>query len=520
MRRLTIGIALLVLLGMVFGGGTVRVPTIAAQEPTERPENYGEVSSVQSFPAFPAGILFWIRVEAPAEETASVEVTLRQNDETVVSGPVAEPLTESAVFRLGPATVYPFYVAFDENPQIQPFVDMLYRIEVETLDGTQTFFEGVTPVEHQNVGTWQTARLEERFTLHWNNQSLGGREIVRDTDEVFRALEQYITPLAPVEIALYIPPQPVCTTVTDDEGNTEQVVSVASETFPCSEAALVELYASSGIEYVTMSAAIYGDVLDRLTENIVLAQYRPRWESVTVPDWFQVGLARYFVPGITAEPLQRVQRAAQLGSLLRYDELGIVPEPDTTDTDLRALWEAHAQLLVKYIADVQGAAAPMAIADLLMDGAAFEDAFVSVMDTDVQSFYAAWRIWLDSASAQSAAVWNLYVPTTPTPTLTATPSEVPLTRTPVPTATITPTWTQRPLFVPTNPPTRTRAAPTVRPTNTFTPLPPGSLDAEPAQSPATENDDDSGNDLCGAGLGVLIFPMMAGIVFWRRQYRG
>lgn len=512
-----------VLVALVVVSGVLHASLAAAQGPDDAsptpapsptPVPFASITTVREFPVFPAGILFWIRVEARFDETERIDLTFRQNEETVGRGAVPEPLDQSLVFGFDNAGEYRFFLDFEDYPEIDFFEDLLYRIEVEALDGTQTFFEGVLRVEHQEVGGWQTADIAEQVTLHWFDDNLSGEELLRELDDVLFLLQQSLETVQPIEVALYAPFEPYCDTVTDEEGNIQQVVVTDRENFPCSEELAEAVYAERGIEYITMQNVVFAELVDRLTEVLVNAQYDEQWQGAGVPAWFRRGLARYFLMNTSTEPLQRVQRAAQIGNILRYEEL--ITLPDLEDEAATSLWNAHAQLLVKYIADLQGADAPLTIADQLAEGDDFATVFMAVMETDVRTFYAAWRIWLDTSAAQQAAQWNPYVPITPTPTLTMTPSEVPPTRLPVPTSTITPTWTPRPLFVPTDPPRPTRAPPTVRPTNTFTPLPPGFFDNQtPTPAPAVNDDD---GRLCSAGIGTLLLPLIAGLVVWRRKH--
>lgn len=524
-KQISIQLFVLITLVLLLGSSSLLLPTgLQAQEPTStptvdltpspRPDTFGQITSVQYFPVFPSGILFWIRAEVRFDETERVDVFLRQNDEAVGTGSVPEPLGENLVFGYEAAAMFRFFLDFDEYPELDLFEPLLFRTEVVTLEGISHFFEIVVPVEHQDVGTWETSRLGQQLTLHWNDPNFGGREVLRDLDDVIRLLETHLDEVEPMEIALYAPFEPFCDRITDADGNEQQVIITDRENFPCSEDLAQEVYEERDVIYMTLPNIIFLDVLEALTEVIVTTQYDRVWGDAEVPAWFRVGLARYFIPNVSAEPLQRVQRAAQRGSLLRYDML--LTEPDAVDQDELLLWESHAELLVTYMAAEQGAEAPMALARLIADGQSFDDAFATVMDTDIRTFFATWRIWIDSAEAQQAARWNVYVPTTPTPTPTVTPSEVPPTREPVPTSTLTPSWTPRPLFVPTNPPTSTRAFPTSRPTLTLTPLPAGFFDNQPV---AQTESDGEGSDgaLCSAGIGSLFLPLIAGIVVWRRK---
>lgn len=486
---------------------TLNPAPIAAQD-DERA--YGEVWPYVILPVFPAGVRFWYRIEAPGETVESFSVRVEQND-ALLDERDYDPFLD-IMFGYEDAVEYEYFLDVQALPNFRMF-DPLTVTAMATFADSTSYEDVITYIpEHQGYESWSGASAGDRLTIYLSDPDFAMDRVVPELLPTLDLLEEYLGPLSPVGLAAYtLPVSPFCEKVENEDGTIESLVLSERQNYPCSEAEMVDLYARSGLQIVTINNTGYSDVRDQLAADIVLQLYRQRWGDADIPEWFREGFGMYFAPNGHPEALPRAQQASQRNDLLSLRTLERVSNLDDQD-----LWNAQAFLLTLYLADLYGADAPQAIAGKLSPDKSFAEVLREDYDTTPERLYAAWEIWLDSSRAVEVAAYHPYLPTTPTPT--PIPSITP-TRTPTITPSPTLTPTQRPLFVPTNPPLATRGLPTFTPTATNTPLPPGFFDrVTPTVEPSNDNNDGN-SQLCNTGIGALMFPLVALIIGRRRRVR-
>jgi len=471
---------------------------------------YGEIWNFAVIPVFPSGIRFWLRVEAPADQIQSIELSVWQNEKRLDTARL-DPF-DDVMFGYEDAVEYEYFLDVQAKTAFRMFDPIKLIASVTLIDGTTN--ESLTTIipEHQGYGPWQGAVADERLTIYISDPDIAIERMAKELLPTFDLLSRSLEEVRPLKLAVYMPPvMPFCELVEDEDGNVESLVVSERRNFPCSEEAMAALYARSGFEIVKLHNTRYREVRDESAEQIVLLQYGTRWADAEVPFWFQYGLAMYFAPNGHPEALAQVQRAARLEDLLDLQELSQLPT-----TEQEQLWRAQSFLLTLYLADLYGADAPQRIAGQISPDKSFSDVLREEFDMTPQRLYGAWRIWLDSSRATEVAAYHPYLEntatSTPIPTIT-------LTRTPTTTPSPTATPTQRPLFIPTNPPLPTRGLPTFTPTVTITPLPPGFFDRiTPTAAPPT-NSNNGNSQFCNTGLGTLMLPLVAFMIGRKRRVR-
>ncbi len=483
-------------------------PPLSAQDDQRA---YGEVWPFVVLPVLPAGIRFWVRVEAPAEQVQSLAVNVWQNDKLLGSQQL-DPLND-IMFGYEDAVEYEYFLDVQAQTAFRMFDPIKLTLSVTLVDGTtNTHISTVVP-QHQGYGPWQNTIADTRLEIYMSNPTFGLERVANELLPTFDLLAESLPEVQPLKLAVYMPPiNPFCDLLEDEEaGTVESVVLSERRNFPCSEDAMAELYARSGLTIVKVTSTGYSDVRAELAGTIATLQYAEQWDTADIPAWFRAGFAMYFAPNGRPEALSRLQRAAQRDDLLRLPALNEAPAPEQQD-----LWEAQAFLLTIYLADLYGADAPQQIAAQLSPSNSFESILREQYNTTSDRLYGAWVIWLDSSRAIEVAAFHPYLENTPTPTPipSVTPTRTP-TLTPLPTA----TPTQRPFSLPTNPPIIGRGLPTFTPTATITPLPPGFFDRITPTPPPAQTSSEGNSQLCNTGLGTLMIPLLAFIVGRKRRVR-
>ncbi len=345
--------------------------------------------------------------------------------------------------------------------------------------------------------------------LLWSSSERLAVNVLRDNlMPVYDLLAQHTGVTPDFQFVLYEPDARLCVAAPDDPA---QQVLVGAEDDPCE--ALATYYAGHDLIPVQRPDNSFGEIQALLTAESVRRFYARAWADAPddLPAWLLAGLERLYRQMGNANALFLAQNAALSNNLLLLDELA-TPRSDTD----RDLFGAQSYLLLLYLADAYGAAAPFTLANTLSGADSFGAALEDITGVRPRTFYRQWRAWLDSQAAEVALLWNPYLSDTPTPTPTVTPSSLPPTPTPTasPTITLTPTSTSLIGRLPTLPPTRTPTATSnaeASPTNT--PRPPGSLRQATPQPAAQEADD--GGLPCASP--ALIIPMLGIVIMVRRR---
>ena len=397
-KRLTTTLKLILLASvlMVVLVAPAATPTTAQDDDAER----GRITNVRAISVLPAGIRFWILLDAPHEEIANIDIVMTQDDMPVVETSLS--LDDSILFGYEDAIEYEFFLDLSVYTDVQPFEQLVYRIDAVSTSGLESTMDGVTAVEHQGIGDWQTSRAASGFTLYWANPTLNGRQLTSEFFPIYQLLAPYFETFTPIKVALYAPFEPFCRIVENEDGDEESVVISERRNFPCSIELTEAMYAERGIRMVQLPQIGYQYVLDELVQIIVAQQFNELWGDAEIPAWFREGLGRFFVPLGQPEALRLAQRASQTGRLLRLSQLNREPD-ENIDAEL---WAAEAYLFTLYIADQYGANAPLELAALIDEETSFNAAFRQIADTDIETAFAAWVIWIDTSRAAQAAEWK------------------------------------------------------------------------------------------------------------------
>jgi hypothetical protein len=281
------------------------------------------------------------------------------------------------------------------------------------------------------------------------------------------------------------------------------VVISEGEEFACDPTVMTRLYAASGLTTVFVPDVGFTAQGNALTAALFDLAYSARWEGADVPAWFADGLRQLYSRVSQSPSLTIARRASQEDRLLSLRD---VEQRPAEDSEQQELWSAQAYLLTLYLADAFGATTPFEIARQVSPRLSLTQAIQQVTGESLERLYGRWAAWLDTPQALAAVAWNPYLPTTPTPAPSNTPTAIPPTHTPRPTATIT--LTPSSTFRGAQPPAVvriTQAPPTLPRRATNTPLPPGSFNT-PTPLPDTVKGDEGGGGLCGTGIGAILLP--------------
>lgn len=237
------------------------------------------------------------------------------------------------------------------------------------------------------------------------------------------------------------------------------------ETIDCNLSLAQRIYDASGfVVLVEMNANAFQQTIIAL---LVDEYYADRWGSVDVPDWFLYGLQQFYDPRPKVPALQIARQEARSNDLLDFDALNVPPDIDT-----QLIWQAQSTGMVLYIADTIGVPELLELANSIGDYEAFADAYEDQVGQPLDVLILAWQDWLFRSTTEQDYEYNLYLPDTPTPTATNTPTNTP-TVTFTPSKTPDVTRTPRPSVTP------------IPPTRTITPLPAQSFSVQPTDRPPT-----------------------------------
>lgn len=496
-KRHRIGIGLLLVCLALF-----QIPFSYAQDE----EKAYEIVRIKALMALPTAINFRVNLTAPEAEIRRITLDIGQKDWFQRS--IELDLEHAVLFRGEEDIEYQYTLNLKDATEVRVFLALDYRftVEVEGLEEPLTA-NSQAVVQHQVVHRWFAAGTDE-LRLHWASERFPGDGYLRDLRPVLNLLKIQTGYNQSIGFVVYEPNTPICQQLTLDDGQVIDVILTEGLVYSCDPTDLKTFYDNNHMYLIETNTTQQQQVTNLLTELMVNSVYEPRWEGVEVPAWFQVGLGMFYAYRGQTNMLTVVQRASQQDQLLRLPQMA-------TSTNRNQLWEAQAYLLTLYLAETYGATVPFDIALAMNAEVSFTDALKTVTDDSIERIYAAWSIWMNSPRAGEVVFWNPYQPTTPTPTLTFTPSDIPPSPTTRPSPTITSTPTRPPLYEPTIE-LATRAIPTFRPTASVTPLPPGFFDTPTIAPTATPAKEKSSGGVCGTGIGATIIPLV-GLLMARRK---
>lgn len=472
-------------------------------------ESEYQILGINALPALPSVISFRVILMAPPDKVQSIKLDAEQEDGIQIS----ETLDVEAALLVQGESVseYQYTIELQEITDLRLFqaLDYTFTVDIEGLEEPLIQSDQII-VEHQAAGRWLGANTAD-LHLHWNGERFAGDSYLQDLQPVMNLLKIQTGYDKPVGFVVYDPNKPLCEQVTLEDGTLMEASLAGGLVFTCNREALQRLYANDEIVFTEIDSPQPQLIVNTLTETLVNTVYQPRWGNAEIPSWFQAGLGWFYAYNGQSNMLPIVQRASQQDQLLSLPQL-------TTSENRNPLWEAQAYLLVLYLAETYGATAPFDIALAMNRRVDFTEALQTVTEDSIERIYAAWTIWINSPRAAEVIFWNPYQATTPTPTPSFTPTDIPPSPTTRPSPTISPTPSRIPLYVP-SVELATRALPTFRPTVSVTPLPPGYFDTPTAAPPTLPvKDDKSSGGVCGTGIGAMIIPIVGLLVARRKRH--
>jgi hypothetical protein len=476
---------------------------------------------------FPLGVEFRLSLATPQAEIITGRLTLAQASgfeasyDLTLPSPItpAEGETPPAHDVTGggvDTTEITKLIVFDSilaSPM--PFEPINYRWEIDTggLNPRTSIMSDQVLFQPRQT-EWQVLD-QAPLSFTWYNPNLGVAVLRQELMPIYDLMAQH-TRLAPTfRFALFEADFEFCQSVTDPEDDTTRLVIPGSTDIACQEEDYQAALARAGYDLLWTEQNDFDLRLNGLLERLFTGFYEEYWgeQGQAIPTWYERGLAQFYRRGNGLQALAFAQDAAALGQLLTLNDLSRPPSPEQT-----VLWQAQSYLFLLYLADEFGAQTPFQVAQAIPQAESFEAAFEEVIGQPLAGQYRAFLTWVDSPPAEVAALWNPYLPATPTVTPTATATLIPPTDTPTATATITLTPTSTSLIgrIPTQVPTLT-PSPTLAVTASNTPLPPGSQlpTFTPVPSASAASDSETSRNLpCGT---AAILPPGVGMVWWSRR---
>lgn len=517
--------SLVVVLMMLVGGILGRV---AAQDPSPTPLEAGVIFNQSAHVLFPSGLEFRLSLASPKEMVISGTLVLEQASgyraeyALILPDPVTPaegktPTPNDVVGGQVDTTDIVKLITFtspEDSPK--PFEPINYRWEIETggLDPQTSIVADQVLFQPAQTEEWQFLG-EAPLSFTWYNANLGVAVLRDELLPIYDLLKQHTRLQPAFHFALFEADFAFCQAVTDPETNETRQTVVGNDTLPCQMTDYTDLLAQSDYLLVWTPQNDFDGRLNILLDQIFDGFYGEYWSGHTVPNWFKVGLGQFYRRSNGLQALAFAQNAAALDQLLPLNALASDPIEGQ-----ELLWRSQSYLFLLYLADQYGADTPFKVAQAIPDATTFDAAVETVTGQALTADYRAFLSWVDSSAAEVAALWNPYLPTTPTVTPSATATLVLPSRTPTntPTASITPSSTSligRLPTIPTNTPT---IPPIVTASNT--PLPAGSNlpTVVPTAAPSGSNQDSGGSNLpCGGS--ALIVPALGAIVASRRRWR-
>lgn len=369
---------------------------------------------------FPDELLFRLRVRSDAGDITSavlyIQVGWEDSRRLVPAEPfVPAPEVEvTAIWRTSGETV-------------PPFVEITYNWEVVDRSGAKLVTDPVRTEYTDFTHDWQ--RLEdEHVIVFWYDQSERfGQELFRAAQEAYEHVAR-VTGTAtewPIRVVIY---------------NNQRDFCAFYAPRSCEAWVGGQTFSGITVQWGTdLDWFIYDVVPHELAHVFYGEIFRDTW--ITVPTWFNEGIAVYNERTDHAEEMQMVRSAAEQGKL---EPLSVMTRGGGVAHGEVGLWYAVAYSLVAYIADAYGEETLGELILTLADNVPFEEALARTTGLDMVQLEMEWRAWL------GYPVKSVPTPVT-LPTMAVTPFTLPTAPRGQPAASPTP----RPTAVPTQAPTAT-----------------------------------------------------------------
>ncbi|NJL94139.1 MAG: hypothetical protein HC915_10645, partial [Anaerolineae bacterium] len=381
----------------------------AAQEPSPTPADTGAIFAQEVALLLPVALRFSADVATTRTDLRSASLTVFQPEGVQE---VYELDLEATVENLSVDTLRLTLTLLLDAVPLRPFEPVNYRWEVRTRGQVASEWLGEFVLEPRIRATWTEAG-EAPITLHYAEPDLAAFTLLEDLQRAYTLLQNQAEAAPTVRLAIFGVEDALC----QAEAETNRLHVINAPEFDCSPESYAAWLAEAGVLLVQRQSLDFTQLQDQLNAALVNAFYAERWASAAaIPAWFQAGLSMLYRPLPGGQELA-IARAAQ--ELNNAPALATPPAPQDVQ---RAIWEAQSYLMVLYLAERFGAQAPFELAEALTRRPDFDATLMALTNLPFSQLERDWRAWLRSPEAERAALWTPYLPTTPTPTATRTPS--------------------------------------------------------------------------------------------------
>jgi hypothetical protein len=491
------------LIGLLFQFLFSEFAYLQAQEATEISIPTSDVIYFwESQSLFPVGVGFDIVIARPQPEIARATLIVqpegRETQEIDVS--IAENTIFSETF-----TELTYIWSIPQGAPIGVFTEIDYtwrvvtnRDEIAEVSSKLVFTD--TRVE------WQTNEdTNGMIDLTAPSEGINTAALRSSVRDVYHLLETNTGRSPRFNLLIYPATLPVGGCIENANGQAVVIETKGGKEAPCDVLMAENAIRAAGYSLLQIPSPTTGiSEQTILIEHLVGEFYAPIWNGKNVPDWFRVGLARFYAPIAKGDLLAPVRQAGRNNQLISLQ--GMTTSPSFDNSEVANLWRAQSYGMVLYVAQQIGVQGMFDLANEIGNAESFEAAYQKVMGASLTTLLPAWQNWIFKEAAVSAYSYYPYLPDTPTPTSTRTHTPT-ITPTATGTFTETPTPTVTGVLSATSLPTFTPSITPKPPTPTLTPRPAGSSIDTPTPLPSPTPTPTAFTLDPGLGFGIV------GIVF-------
>jgi hypothetical protein len=506
-RRLRL-LCLALLIAVSVMGANARAQTPI---PTVTPNPNGLIYFISSEVIFPDAIRFRVVINRPKDALASATLTVQPKGQVAINIPVN--IADSLVFNEQFSELaYLWHVPRDNPPHI--FNEVAFGWEIVT-NGQETARAGATFLFSDPRATWKQDVDPDGLIDLTAPDTVDARAARTSVSDIYALMAANVGAKPKLNVVLYS--NALLMDPCEDNGKGQQVV-VGLESkveVPCDPTLAEVVWRASGYTPLQIPTGEVNGTQVALTGLLVDAFYGTAWQGKKVPDWFRMGLMRFYLPDVKSDLLPAARNASRGNQLLALSAMAAMPARSAPEFNV---WQAQSYGMVLYIANQIGVPGLFTLANAIGTADSFETAYQQAMGQPVSALIPAWRTWLFRGAAVSAYNYTPYLPQTPTPTVTRTPTPFPLTPTPVPsdTPTLTPTATVTGIHTPTPLPTRTPILTDTPAPPTVTPRPANSVSMFPTATPVPIQVESGGQGLTPlrtviVGIAIVLLAILAAL---------
>lgn len=417
---------------------------------------------------YPAAIRFTLVVDRPLEQINRLSLTITQ------------PQRLNQQYDFDPAeivSVRDAYSVFEEIWPLDPaspptlFTEITYAWEIVLDDGERAVVPGEIPFTDDRY-EWLAG--ETAAPVMFVVSEASGRDpdaLAQRIRPVYDLLSQQRGTLSPVQFILFFGDDPISPCEADETGRliVRDPSPQRDAVYPCSPGIMESLFREARLIPLQLRANNLLDLDTAVVAYLVEQAYGSLWQAGGVPEWFQFGMSRFYLPASKAGLLLQARDTFRSGRAYTLTDMSARINDD-------GRWQAQAYSMVLYIAHRAGVEQLLALANASSEQP-FAQRYEQVTGQPLSGLLPNLQNWIFTSQAEADFGYTPYLPVTPTPTLSLTPTPFPPTAsfTPSATTTSTPTPTVTGVLSPTPLPTLTPTATHTRAPRTPTPRPFSSL---------------------------------------------